>query len=88
VNARDDLIRAACYAACDLGDSLTADERRTDPAYRAACERVIFVHRTWPLIEYARAIEAAAWAVAEQELYDWYVSIGYGDDEQEAARGA
>jgi hypothetical protein len=69
---RDKLLRAAVYAAIDAQGS---------PGYRAALERVVFVHATWPLIEYAHAIEHAQRKLdaqreleAEAELA-WYAAI-------------
>jgi hypothetical protein len=50
VNARDDVLRAAVY---------DAHRRRGTPEFRLACERVVDVHRLWPLIEFEHAIEQA-----------------------------
>jgi len=83
--ARDDLLRAAVYAAIDAYEPI--GPCGVPPAYRAACERVIFVHRTWPLIEYAHAIETAAeLARDDEELLEWYASIGVVDRALELAR--
>jgi hypothetical protein len=68
MTGRDDLLRAAVYAATDARDT---------SRYRAALERLIFVHRTWPLIAYAHAIETAAEAERDEEaeLFAWYMAI-------------
>lgn len=45
---RDELLRAAVYRAF---------EAKGNPEFREACVNAIIVHRTWPLIRYAHAIE-------------------------------
>jgi hypothetical protein len=59
---RDDLLRAAVYAAYEL---------RGSEGFGNACERVVLVHRLWPLIEYEHAIERA-----EEAELSWYREIG------------
>ena len=46
----DEVLRAAVYRAF---------EAKGTPEFHVACEEVVFVQRTWPVIEYAHAIAAA-----------------------------
>ena len=57
ISERDDLTRAAVYAACDA---------RGTASYRAAVDRIIFVHRVSPLIRYHDAILAAERDIEER----------------------
>jgi hypothetical protein len=56
MHARDELLRATVYRAIDLRCDVGSDGWA---AYTAAVDEVVFVHRRWPLIEYAHAIECA-----------------------------
>lgn len=50
MSSGDEVLRAAVYRAFAA---------KGTPEFGAACEEVVFVQRTWPLIEYAHAIAAA-----------------------------
>lgn len=57
--ARDDLLRAAVYAAYNA---------RGTVEFPALCRRVVDVHRLWPLIEYEHAIERAEASLEAERL--------------------
>lgn len=83
MNPRDDLLRAAVYAAGEAYDA-------GDPeAFTVACRRVVFVHRAWPLIaaEWAilRAEEALAARKARTELVRRAIAESYLPAKQAAA---
>lgn len=73
---RDDLVRALVFAFPADG---TLAERI------AAVERIVDVHRLWPLVAYERAIERAR---ALDEELRWYIEIGIDVDDEERARAA
>jgi len=61
LSAGDQVLRAAVYAAFDA---------KGTPEFDVAVREVVFVHRTWPLIAYAHAIDEAH--VECDRVADWH----------------